>query len=390
MSSEKDFKIPLFDLNIGREEEEALINTLRSGWISMGPNVKKAEQAFKNMLSVRHAVAVTNGTASLHLALKVLGIKEGDEVIVPSLTFVATANAVRYVGATPVFADIVGPDDFSIDPVEVKRRITPRTRAVMVMHYGGFSCPMDRIMEIAREHGLFVVEDAAHAPLSEHAGTKLGTIGDVGCFSFYSNKNITCSEGGMLVTNSRELAEKAGLLRSHGMTSLSYDRARGHASEYDVVDLGYNYRMDDIRGALLVVQLKRLGSDLKRRERLRSVYVEKLAGTDEIIIPYLDHPHRSSNYIFPVLLKEGGPGRRDNIRRKLAEKGIQTSVHYPPVHRFSIYRDFSTLLPRTEHAADNEITLPLYFGLEEKNVERICRELSEILNDNLDAKIFSR
>ena len=373
------YKIPLFDLNYGKEEEEAVLKTLRTKWISMGPNVNKLEKEFAKHLNIKHAIAVTNCTAALHLALKILGIKKGDEVIVPSLTFVATVNAVRYVNATPVFADIRSYEDFSIDPDDIEKKITPKTKTIIAMHYGGFACDMDRIMELAKEHDLFVVEDAAHAPDSEFKGEKLGTIGDIGCFSFFSNKNITCAEGGMLTTNNEEYAEKAKLLRAHGMTSLSYERAKGHATKYDVVELGYNYRMDDIRGALALTQFRKLKEDVKKREKLRQIYLEGLKNIDDIIIPYKNHPYRSTNYVLPIVLKNSNAEKRDRIRQKLAEAGIQTSVHYPAVHRFSIYKDFYTELPKTDYVTDNEITFPMYYNLFEDEIQYISEQLNKIL-----------
>lgn len=373
------YKIPLFDLNYGEEEEEAVLKTLRSKWISMGPNVTKLEEEFANNLNIKHAIAVTNCTAALHLALKILGIKEGDEVIVPSLTFVATVNCVRYVNATPAFADITSYEDFSINTDDIEKKITTKTKVIIVMHYGGFACDMDRIIELAKRYNLFVVEDAAHAPDSEFKGEKLGTIGNIGCFSFFSNKNITCAEGGMLATNNDEYAKKAKLLRAHGMTSLSYERAKGHATKYDVVELGYNYRMDDIRGALALAQFKKLKEDVIKREELRHIYLKELENIDDIIIPYKNHHYKSTNYVFPIVLKNSNVEKRDRVRQKLADAGIQTSVHYPAVHRFSIYEKYKVDLPITEYVTDNEITLPMYYNLSEDGIRYISKSLYKIL-----------
>lgn len=373
------YKIPLFDLNFGIEEERSVLHCIRSKWISMGDNVKALEDAFKDYLDVQNAVAVTNCTAALHLALTILGVKAGDEVIVPSLTFVATVNAVRYMGAVPVFADITSNDDLSIDPDDIRSKITDRTKAIIIMHYGGFACDMDAIMNMARNHGLFVIEDVAHAPGSEYKGKKLGTFGNIACFSFFSNKNITCAEGGMLVTDNDEYANLARLLRSHGMTSLSYDRARGHATEYDVIALGYNYRMDDIRGSLALAQLKKLDDDITRRKELRDYYIELLERTDGIIIPYKKHPYRSSNYIFPIILENSDQEKRNKVRQYLANAGIQTSVHYPAVHRFSIYQENRLYLPNTEYVTDNEITLPLYYNLKPENIDKVCEALNNTI-----------
>jgi dTDP-4-amino-4,6-dideoxygalactose transaminase len=373
------YKIPLFDLNYGAEEEQAVLETLRSKWISTGPKTAAFEADFAAMLGVRHALALSNCTVSLHLALKILGIGRGDEVICPSLTFVATVNAIRYVDAVPVFADICGVTDLTIDPEDIRSKLTDRTKAIVVMHYAGFPCAMDEIMGIAHEHGLKVIEDACHGPLSEYRGRKLGTIGDVGCFSFFSNKNISTGEGGMLVTDDDSLFEQAKLLRSHGMTTLSYERAKGHSTGYDVIESGYNYRMDDIRASLGIVQLGKLMADLMQRAVVRRWYEEALASVHEVTVPFPAHEGFVSNYIFTVVLDESYTGRRDEIRDALHLAGIQTSMHYPPAHLFSIFRDYSGSLPLTETIADRLITLPMYSRLTQQEVNYVAQTLTELL-----------
>ncbi len=374
-----EYKIPLFDLNFDAKEENAVLEVLRSKWISTGPKTIEFENKFSNMLDVKHAIAVTNCTVSLHLALLVSGIGKGDEVICPSLTFVATVNAIRYVGAIPVFADIKSFEDLTIDPDDIEAKITNKTKAIIVMHYGGFACDMEKIMQIAQKYNLKVIEDACHGPLSVYNGIKLGTIGDVGCFSFFANKNISTGEGGMLVTNNSEIFEKVKLLRSHGMTSLSFERAKGHTTDYDVVDLGFNYRMDDIRAAIGIVQLDKINEDLKKRKSIREEYIKYLETDDNIIIPFKEYKNFSSNYIFPIILRNSTATNRDFIRNKLAHHGIQTSVHYPPVHKFSIYEKFSTSLKKTEYVADNLITLPMYATLDQNAIKFICETLLGLL-----------
>jgi len=374
-----EFKIPLFDLNFNEEEEKRVLETMRSGWISSGPNVGSLEDECAKIFGSKYAVAMTNCTAALHLCMKILDIKPGDEVIVPSLTFVATANAIMYVGATPIFADITGLDDLTIDPDDIKRKISNKTKAIIVMHYGGFACHMERILEIAKRRRIPVVEDAAHGPGAEFNDKKLGTIGNLGCLSFFSNKNITSAEGGMILTNSKEYADKARLLRSHGMTTMSYDRAKGHATEYDVVDLGFNYRMDDIRAGILLAQLNKLDNDLEKRKYVREAYLERLKKSSDIVLPYLRHNGKSSNYIFAVVLKVNSKQRRDEIRNIMAKAGIETSVHYPAAHLFNIYRRYRVRLPRTEYVAENEITLPMFSKLSEEKVEYIVKNLMKVL-----------
>lgn len=386
-----DFKIPLFELNFDEAEEKAVLETIRSKWISIGPKTTEFENKFASMLNVKHALALTNCTVSLHLAMKLLDIKDGDEVICPSLTFVATVNAVRYVNAVPVFADIKSYEDLTLDPEDIERKITPKTKAIVVMHFGGFACDMESIMTLAKKHDLKVIEDACHGPLSEYTfyngkendiqsdKKKLGTIGDIGCFSFFSNKNISTGEGGMLVTNNTEIYNRSKLLRSHGMTSLSYERAKGHSTSYDVIDLGFNYRMEDIRSSIGIVQLDKIEKDLNKRAEVRKTYEKELSEIEEIIIPFCNNENFSSNYIFPVILKNSTYEKRDDVRNKLAEAGIQTSVHYPAVHRFSIYKDFYVDLPKTEYVTDNLITLPMYANLSESDIKYIAEQLKSIL-----------
>jgi len=376
-----EYKIPLFDLNFDQEEEKAVLETLRSKWISTGPKVGEFEDKFARMLGVNHAVALANCTVSLHLAMILCGVGDGDEVICPSLTFVASVNAIRYVNAVPVFADIVGYENLNIDHVDIERKITPKTKAIVVMHYGGFACDMDRIMTIAQKYNLKVIEDACHGPFAEYKGRKLGTIGAVGCFSFFSNKNISTGEGGMLVTNTDEYFDKAKLLRSHGMTSLSYERAKGHASNYDVVDLGYNYRMDDIRASIGLAQLNKIEADLKKREEIRKRYINALGDLRHILIPFKEHQWFSSNYIFPVVLKNSNYEKRDSVRNKMAEAGIQTSVHYPAAHRFSMHRHCHLDLPKTEYVTDNLITMPMYSKLDNDKINFMTKALDDCLNE---------
>ncbi len=376
------YTIPLFDANFDEHEAEAVAATVRSKWVSMGRNVAELEARFAERLGVRHVVAVTNCTAALHLAMVLAGLREGDEVLVPSLTFVATVNAVRYVGATPVFVDVVGDHDLGLDPADAAGKVTDRTRAVIPMHYGGFPASMDAIGALAENHNLTVIEDAAHAIDVSYHGRKLGTIGRLGCFSLFSNKVITSAEGGFITTDDDELAARARVLRSHGMTSLSYDRARGHATRYDVVGLGYNYRMDDIRGALALAQLDKLDRTLARRRELRGLYERELAEVSGIVVPYVGSGQESAHYILPVVLAAGDEARREAVRDQMKDRGVQTSVHYPPAHRFGLYADLPAEVPVTDVVADREITLPLYDALEEEQVRFVVRCLAEALEEH--------
>ena len=374
-----NYKIPLFKLNFGEEEIRAVSKTIRSKWISTGPKCEELEQKFIEMLDVKHAVSLSNCTDALHLACLLCGISKDDEVLCPSLTFAASANCIRYVGATPVFCDIVGAEDLNIDPLDIQKKITSKTKAIVVVHMAGFPARMDEIMKIAREHNLKVIEDACHGPLSEYKGKKLGTIGDVGCFSFFSNKNISTGEGGMLITNNDEFEKKARLMRSHGMTTMSYQRASGHATSYDIQELGYNFRMDDIRASIGIVQMNKLQKDLEQRVQVRKRYIEKLASITDISIPFSNNLEFVSNYIMPIVLKNSNVEKRDSVRDKLHSAGIQTSVHYPAIHKFSIYKEFQADLPNTDYVTDNEITLPMFASLKAREIEFIRNSLIEAL-----------
>lgn len=375
-----EYKIPLFQLNFDEEEVQAVSDTIRSKWISTGPKCEELEALFVEMMNVKYAVSLSNCTDALHLACIVCEIGVGDEVLCPSLTFAASVNCIRYVGATPVFCDIVGMEHINIDPVDIRKKITPRTKAIMVVHMAGFPAKMDEIMSIAKEHNLKVIEDACHGPLSEYHGQKLGTIGDVATFSFFSNKNISTGEGGMLITNNEEFADKARSLRSHGMTTMSYQRSKGHATFYDIVNLGYNFRMDDIRASIGCVQMKKLPNDLKGRVRVRSKYIQELSKIDGIVIPFVDCTEFVSNYIMPIVLLNSTKQKRDEIREKIHASGIQTSNHYPAVHQFSIYQEFDAVLPKTEYVADNEITLPMYASLTDEQIIFIAKIVKVAIN----------
>ena len=373
------YKIPLFNVNFDEREARAAYETIQSGWISTGPKNEQLEQLFVDTWKVGYAVSMTNCTSALHVCCMVCGLGPGDEVLVPSLTFAASVNCIRYVGATPVFCDIVGSKHVNIDPKEIEKNITPKTKAIVVVHMAGFPAMMDEILEIAHIHGLKVIEDACHGPLSEYKGKMLGTLGDCAAFSFFSNKNISTGEGGMFVTNNEDMAKKARLLRSHGMTTMSYQRASGHATTYDILELGYNYRMDDIRAAIAIEQLKKLPSDLDTRTNVRRRYVEQLASVKEIVVPFAHNKEFVSNYIMPVVITKGDVAYRDSVRDKIHAAGVQTSVHYPAVHRFSVYSDYPVVLPQTEYVTDHEITLPMYAALTMDQVDYICSVLDSAL-----------
>jgi dTDP-4-amino-4,6-dideoxygalactose transaminase len=375
------WKVPLSDIDLGPDEALAVQKVLASKWLSMGEVTATFEQQFSAFLKTPYAVAVSNGTAALHIALKALGIGAGDEVIVPALTFVASVNAVLYVGATPVFVDITSSDDLGLAPEAVQQAITPRTKAVMVVHYGGYPADMAAIAAAIESKNIALVEDAAHAPGAELAGRKLGTIGDAGCFSFFANKNMTTGEGGMLTTARQDVYERARRLRSHGMTTVTWDRHQGHAYSYDVVELGFNYRTSELNAALGITQLQKLPRNLERRRKLAEQYHKRLRGVSGVTMPFQTYRGVSAFHLLPILLEESSI--RIRVMQYLVTRGIQTSIHYPPVHQFSFYQSLAqkcpVSLPQTESVGRRQLTLPLYAGMTESQVDYVCACLAEAL-----------
>jgi dTDP-4-amino-4,6-dideoxygalactose transaminase len=369
--------VPLSDVAVDEEILDAARDAVGSGWWSMGPRVAEFERAFAELCGTRHAFAVANGTDALHVALLAVGCQARDEVVLPSLNFVAAANTIVHTGATPVFCDVNGPHDLNLDPVDLEAAVGPSTRAVVVLHYGGFPCDMDAVATLAERRGLVVIEDAAHAPGATWKGRPCGSLGRVGCFSFFSNKNLPVGEGGMVVTDDDEVAERVRLLRSHGMTTLTWDRHRGHASSYDVVTEGFNFRLDELRAAIALVQLRRLQTANAARRRIAARYREALDGVSGIVLPFGDPvaQEASSHHLAVALLP--GDVDRDAVRARLAERRIQTSLHYPPIHLFSAYvgRGRPRPLPRTEDAASRLLTLPLFPHMRDDQVDSVVSAL---------------
>lgn len=361
---------------LGDAEKRALCETIDSGWITMGARVRRFEEAFASRHGATDAVAVGSCTAGLHLILAALDIGPGDEVVVPSLTFVATVNSVLYVGATPVFADIAALDHPLLSVTEVEAKITPRTRAVILVHFAGRLADRRAWQDLAARHGIHLVEDAAHVIGVEG----VGTYGAAAAFSFYGNKNMTTAEGGMILSRSPELLERVRRLRGHGMTSGTFERLNARTADYDVTMLGFNYRMDELRAAIGLVQLERLQGWNGRRQALRDAYATALARScPEILMPFADDGP-SAHHIMPVLLPKGLS--RKNVSVFLREAGIQTTVHYPPVHQLSFYLDrFPGLsLPITEEFCERELTLPLHPGMELADVTRVVSALAEAIH----------
>lgn len=367
-----DWKVQLFKLNFDEREAAAVAEVIASGWLTMGERTVSFEREFSAFLGHEaKAAAVSNGTAALHLALLALGIGAGDEVIVPAQTFVADINAVMLTGARPVMADCNSFDDWNVSPGDIERKITPRTKAVMIVHYAGVPCDMEAISALCARHGLRLIEDCAHAPGSRYKGRSVGTFGDVGCWSFFTNKNLSVGEGGMVSTLSTELDREMRYLRSHGMTTLTLDRHKGRAITYDVVRPGLNYRIDEMRAALGLVQLSKLEAANAARKQIVQRYREGLSALEGLRIPFPEAPGIEPSYhIFPVLLPEGMDRMR--VIEGLKAQGVQSSIHYPAIHEFSAYagKDLGAT-PIADAVSKRELTLPLYPGMTDDDVETV-------------------
>ncbi len=379
--SEKGFpEIPVFDLRMEQEDLDAVEASLRSGWLTAGPRTAELEKTFAEHIGVRHAVAVSSCTTALHLAYLAAGVGPGDEVIVPSFTFAATASAVLYCGGRPVFADILGLDDPSIDPSEVERLVTPRTKAVVAVHFGGYAAHVDELSTLCEARGLHLIEDAAHTPSATLNGRMLGSFGFASAFSLFSNKVLPVGEGGLLTTDSDEVAALARSLRSHAMTRDSWGKTRRVADSYDVDAVGYNYRFDDARSALCLSRLRRLDAEMEQRRALTFRYRELLRDVDGLIIPYTDDGVRaSSGYVMAIFLQD--PDLQGSFREQLLERGVQTSVFYPPIHLFTAYRALfePPSLPKTELAGRTAVMLPMYGHLTHSEQDLVVEAVKEVL-----------
>ncbi len=361
--------------SLGEDEKAALVEVIDSNWITMGGRVQAFERAFAEEHATADAVAVNSCTAGLHLAVDALGIGRGDEVLVPSLSFVATANAVLYTGAKPVFVDIEALHSPLMSLCDAADKCTRNTKAVMVMHYGGELADAAAWRRFADSRGLALIEDSAHA-----VGRARGPIfGDLAAFSFYGNKNMTTGEGGMVTSHDERLLARVRQARGHGLTSSTLQRLIARATTYDVTLLGYNYRMTELNAALGLVQLAKLASWNEKRRALARVYEEELREhCPTVVLPFSGN-RLSCHHILPVLLP--APDMRDAVMEQLRQAGVQTTFHYPPIHLLSLYQDrFPGLsLPKTEEFADRELTLPLHPKMEEAQVRHVVRLLAAIL-----------
>jgi dTDP-4-amino-4,6-dideoxygalactose transaminase len=384
MTTEQIKPLPFCQADIGEEEIAEVVDTLRSGWLTTGPKTREFEERFSQYVDSKFAIAVNSCTAALHLALNAAGITEGDEVITTPLTFCSTVNVILFQRATPVLADI-RLDDYDIDPAEVERRITPRTKAILPVHYGGQPCRMDELMDIAHRHNLLVIEDAAHAVGAKYRGRPIGAIGDATAFSFYVIKNLTTGEGGMVTTDNPELAEKVRILRLHGMSHDAWKRYDARGSwYYEVQMLGFKYNMSDIQAALGLHQLARLESFTERRAQIVAEYGRRFAALPELTLPQARPEVRHAWHLYPIRVDgERLTIGRDQFIEEMKERGIGTSVHFIPIHYHPYYQQTLGLkpgdFPNTDKLFAGLLSLPLFPRMSDADVERVANAVEEIV-----------
>lgn len=371
------WSVPLTDLAMPERDVQAVLECLQSGWLTMGPRIQAFERALADRVGTPHAVTVSSGTAALHLAYLAAGIGPGDEVIVPAVTFVASASAVRFTGAHPVLCDVGGGPDLNIDVQDAAQRITPRTRAIVAVHFAGYPADVSALRALCDERGLLLIEDCAQAigARVDADGRQVGTIGELGAFSFFSKKQLCVGEGGMVTTAEESLAERVRLLRSHAMTSTTWDRHRGHDPVYDVVDIGFNYRLDEPRAALGLSRLERLEQDIESRRAIVRAYRERLRDVPGVQLTFDEQSvERSSHFVFVVLLKDREA--RDSLRAKLKADGIQTTW-YPALHVFTDYRRTVRRgdLARAGEVSNRHCALPLSPTMDEATVDTVVESV---------------
>jgi dTDP-4-amino-4,6-dideoxygalactose transaminase len=372
--------------DIGEEEIAEVIDSLRSGWLTTGPKTKRFEAEFAEFLGGGvEAVAVNSATAGLHLALEAAGISPGDEVITTPYTFTATAEVIRYLGAHPVFADI-DPESFNIDPARIEAAITPRTRAIMPVHFAGLSSDMEEIIRIAKRHNLRVIEDAAHSFPCTYRGTPIGALEtDAAIFSFYATKAITTGEGGMIVTRNRSIAERCRIMRLHGISRDVFNRytSTKPAWQYEVIAPGFKYNMTDLAAAIGIQQLKKAYAFRKRREEIARIYDEALTGLPLLLPPHAGKGDLHSWYLYVIRLTDDAKVTRDRFIERMSEAGIGCSVHFIPLNLHPYWRDAYNLkdenFPNAMKAYERVVSLPIYTKMSDADQGRVIEAVRDIL-----------
>jgi dTDP-4-amino-4,6-dideoxygalactose transaminase len=374
------WKVPLTKLELSDGEVESALDAVRSEWLTMGPRTQALEAAFAEYTGSEHVIAVSSGTAALHLACLAAGVGPDDEVIVPAMTFVATAHGPRNCGATAVLCDSVGPLDPALDPGAVESLINDRTRAVIAVHLCGYPAAIQELRSICDQRGLALIEDCAQAAGARYGldAARVGTEGIAGCFSFFSKTQLGVGEGGAVTARDEAVADRVRSLRSHAMTTVTWDRHRGHAETYDVTDLGFNYRIDELRAALAHARLETLDAGLARLREVAEGYRRRLADVDGVELPFdPDAVEWSGHFAFPVVLAD--LGTRDAVRERLHEQGIQTT-YYPALTQLTEYRDAAPAgAVRAEQFADRHCALPLSPSLGDEELDLVTGALVDSL-----------
>ena len=366
------------------KEINEVINTLKSNWITTGPKMRIFEENFKKMRGSKYAVAVNSGTAALHISTSSIEINPGDEVITTPMTFVASANCIVYRGGTPVFADIKN-DTYNIDPLDIRKKITPKTKAIIPVHFTGQPCDMDEIQEIAEEYNLYIIEDAAHAIDAEYKGKKIGIISDLTTFSFHPVKNITTAEGGMVTTNNDDLYDKLLMFRTHGISRDSVKRfGKSGGFYYDMQYLGFRYNLSELHASLGIHQLDKLESFQKRRREIVKIYNRELQNIEEIVVPYVKKDVKHSWHLYIIQLElDNLKVDRDFIFKALREENIGVNVHYIPIHYHSYYNKKFKLkkriLPNVEELFPKIITIPLFQKMSDDDVYDVINALEKVI-----------
>lgn len=376
------YKVDLARIDISKKELEAVNRVLKSNWLSLGKENQLFEEEFAAYINKKYAIAVSSCTSALHLALLALNLKKDDEVIVPTYTFAATAHAVCYVGAKPVFMDIAAKDDFNINADQIENLVTPKTKAIIVVHFAGFPVDMDKVQLIAKKYDLAVIEDCAHAIGGEYRGKKLGSLSDISCFSFFANKNLVTGEGGMILTDDENFANRIRRLRTHGIVRGVEQRKNGF--DYDLVELGYNYKLTEIQAAIGRCQLEKVDRNQERRQWVRDIYEDKLHTVQGVSIPFKSHKCKSGLHVLPIVVDKNID--RKDLRNRLSADGISTTIHYKPVHELSYYKAMGNYsLPIAEEISKREITLPFYPMMSEKEIDYVVNSLRKNIK-NMKAK----
>ncbi len=377
-------KVPFHMPYITEDEISEVVDSLRSGWITMGPKTIEFENRFASYTGSSHAVSMNSCTACLHLALKAIGIKEGDEVIVPVITFSSTAGVLHYFGAKPVFVD-VDPGTLNLDASNIERNLTGKTKAIIPVHYAGQPCDMDVIVDIAKNKSLFVIEDAAHALPAHYKGRKVGTIGDITCFSFYATKTLSTGEGGMVTTENGEWAERLRILRLHGISKDAWKRYAGEGSwYYEVLEPGYKYNMTDVQAALGIAQLRKLDWMWMRRREISRAYSHAFSSIEELL-PLETMPDReSAHHLYPIFLRlEAMRIDRNRFIDEMKARGIGTSVHFIPLYRHPFYRKTGGYkledFPLAEWAYERMVSLPIYPGMSDEDIFAVSEAVDDII-----------